>query len=622
MKNIPILFSMIFFSVITASHAQKMPRTDVVEFPAHQNGLHAHHLFQSNMVLQRDQPIAIWGWASPNEAVSVTLDNTTQKTLGSKEGSWKVTFPARPANTKPITIKVQGKTKTISMNNILIGDVWILAGQSNMEFELSKVENGKLEIVSSNYPEIRILSLPHDEGTKAKQNFARLHQWSDWSSRHFRKGDWDVCAPEITKELSAIGYTFARRIHMASRIPIGVIDTSRGGTTVETWTPKSVLNSMKSAPVKNLLATWDQKVADYDPKADIATQVKRYESKVAKLKKQGKDIPSNMKKPTEARPGPDKNHNYPGSCYNGMIAPIAGIRVKGAIFHQGFNNCFSGTEGAKMYRDVFPKMIKAWRKAFQDPEMPFGILSLCTAGTAQTSENYTQSMHDTGAYIRAAQYETFVELLNAGDDNIGFTSTYDLRRRWYHPQLKMPAGERIARWALATEYGFSKDLQWKPATIKEMKIEGDRIILTFDQTVSNVDNGHVMEGFAIAGDDRKFHPATITHLVTGKDNRKRDIKDQKSLVLRSPMVSQPKHYRYAWARNPMANIQNTRNSDIPLATQRSDDWDLEETPLIKYENADKVPSKRDIQNALKAEDLRRSIQQAEALLKEHNHTKN
>ena len=165
-----------------------------------------------------------------------------------------------------------------------------------------------------------------------------------------------------------------------------------------------------------------------------------------------------------------------------------------------------------------------------------------------------------------------------------------------------------ARWALAAEYGFSKDLQWKPAAIKEMKIEGDRIILTFNQTVSNVDNGHVMEGFAIAGDDRKFPPATITHLVTGKDNRKRDIKDQKSLVLRSPMVSQPKHYRYAWARNPMANIQNTRNSDIPLATQRSDDWDLEETPLIKYEDADKVPSKRDIQNALNNIPLRLSTQ--------------
>ncbi len=226
-------------------------------------------------------------------------------------------------------------------------------------------------------------------------------------------------------------------------------------------------------------------------------------------------------------------------------------------------------------------------------------------------------MHDTGAYIRAAQYETFLELLNAGDQNIGFTSTYDLRRRWYHPQLKMPAGERIARWALATEYGFDKDLKWKPAMIKEMKTDGDRILLTFDQTISNVDNGHVMEGFAIAGDDRKFHPATITHLVTGKDNRNRDIKDQKVLVLTSPMVPEPKHYRYAWARNPMANIQNSRGSDIPLGTQRSDDWDLEETPLIKFEDADKVPSKRDIQNALKAEDLRRRLQQAEALIKEY-----
>ena len=123
---------MIFFSVIIASYAQKMPRADVVEFPAHQNGLHAHHLFQSNMVLQRDQPIPIWGWASANEAVSVTLDNATQKTSASKDGSWRVTFPARPANAKPIEIKIQGGAKTISLNNILIGDVWILAGQSNM----------------------------------------------------------------------------------------------------------------------------------------------------------------------------------------------------------------------------------------------------------------------------------------------------------------------------------------------------------------------------------------------------------------------------------------------------------------------------------------------------------
>ena len=243
--------------------------------------------------------------------------------------------------------------------------------------------------------------------------------------------------------------------------------------------------------------------------------------------------------------------------------------------------------------------------------MPFGILSLCTDGTKQTLDNYTELMANPGPFLREVQYRTYLDLVEAGDENIGFTSTYDLRRRWYHPQLKIPAGERIARWALATEYGFEKDLKWKPPVVTGMKVEGKTIVLTFDQAVKNLDDGGGIEGFAIAGKDRRFHPATADHLVVGKDDRNRDKKDSKSLVLTSPMVPEPIHYRYAWGRNPMGNLQAQGNTDIPVATQRSDTWPLEE---IYIDGTLEQLDGRKIRNELRKEDERRLFENAKRQL--------
>ena len=519
--------------------AEKMPREDVIEFPAISEGLSLHNLFQSNMVLQRDKPISIWGWATPAEKITVTLAGNSQSATASQDRSWKVTFLPLPANSDSIQISIQGSKKTLTLDNILIGDVWVLGGQSNMEFPLDRIENGKLEIVSAKYQNIRILTVPAKAGPEKEKGIARLHEWSGWFGRHYRKGDWDVCSPEIARELSAIGYVFARRIHMASQIPIGVIDTSRGGTTVETWTPEPVLRKIKSEHVTSLLTEWDQKVAEWDAKKDLESRIKKHHDWVARMKKDGKPIPADRTIPDDLRPGPAFDTNRPGNCYAGMIGPLEGLAIKGAIFHQGYNNCFKGTDGTIMYRDIFPEMIKAWRAAFNNPQMPFGILSLCTDGTKQSLDNYTELMANAGPFLREVQYRTYLDLVEAGDENIGFTSTYDLRRRWYHPQLKVPAGERIARWALVTEYGFEKDLKWKPPVITEMKVDGDKIILTFDQSVKNIDDGGGIEGFSIAGKDRKFHPATAVHLVVGKDNRNRDKMDTKSIILTSPMVPSP-----------------------------------------------------------------------------------
>jgi len=597
---------------------QKMPREDVIDVPAIGDDLCVSNLFQSNMVLQRDKPVSLWGWADAGETVTVTFDGNEQVATAAEDRSWKVTFPAMAASSSPRTLAVKSANETLTLDNVLVGDVWVLGGQSNMEFPLSNIENGQLEIVSANYPDIRILTIPAADGPDDKPGFPRLNEWSSWSGRHFRKGDWDVCSPEIVRELSAIGYVFARRIHMASEIPIGIIDASRGGTTVETWTPDAVLREIDSEQVRNLLAEWDQRVENWDPQADLDGRIENYRRRVARLREQGEEVPANEHEPSDLRPGPAKDQNRPGNCYASMIAPIAGLRVKGVIFHQGYNNCFNGTPGAIMYRHVFPEMITAWRTAFDDPELPFGILSLCTEGAVQTLDNYSEMMANPGPWIREAQYQTFLQFYNAGDENIGFTSTYDLRRRWYHPQLKVPAGERIARWALATQYGFSRDIRWKPPMVTEMTVEDGRIVLHLDERVDAVDDGGPIVGFAVAGEDRRFHPAEALHLVTGHDDRGRPQLDKSVLVLSSPMVPDPVHYRYAWARSPLGNLQAERVSDVPFATQRSDDWPLENVPLGVF--GDNAPEKldrgqrRQLQEALQMQDLERRLHEAENLI--------
>lgn len=603
-------------------HAQPLPRENVVDVPAVGEGLSVSNVFQSNMVLQRDKPIHVWGWADAGEKVTVSFVGEEASTTADDDRSWKVTLPAIPAHSTPQQMAIAGGERTLTLDNILVGDVWILGGQSNMEFELAKVENGNLEIISANYPQIRILTVPYGQGPELKKGFARLHEFSSWFGRHFRKGDWNVCTPESARELSAIGYVFARRIHKASNVPIGVIDASRGGTTVETWTPLSVLREMDSAPTQAKLASFDNAVAEWDPQADLERRIAQHKAWIERQTKEGKPIPEDRKQePSDLRPGPIGNHNFPGHCYAGMIAPIAGLSVKGAIFHQGYNNAFDGSTGAEMYRDVFPEMISAWRQAFNNPEMPFGILSLCTDGYPQTRDNYCEKMFNAGIDIRAAQYDTFLEYYKAGDQNIGFVSTYDLRRRWYHPQLKIPAGERIARWALATQYGFDQQVQWKPPMLVEMERQRGRLLLKLDTDVNDPQDGAI-QGFAIAGEDRKFHPADVVHAEKGKDGRGRILYDRKQLVLTSPMVPDPIHFRYAWGRNPLANLQATGFKDLPFATQRSDDWKMEETPLGVLDEEVTLPISRGdrgkIIQALREQDKQRRVEEAKRLLESND----
>jgi sialate O-acetylesterase len=259
-------------------------------------------------------------------------------------------------------------------------------------------------------------------------------------------------------------------------------------------------------------------------------------------------------------------------------------------------------------------MIEAWRKGFDNPNLAFGIIAQETDQEPQTLDNFLSGITDNGCLIREAHYNTFAAMRKAGDRNIGFAASDDMRRAWYHPQIKIPVGERIARWALATQYGVN--IRWLPPTVHEMKVEGNKLIVTLD-TEAHAYNSGPIYGFAIAGSDKKFYPAQADYLV---DEKKRTIRSV--IVLTSPFVAEPVAYRYGWHRNPMGNLKIS-NCELPVPISRSDCWSLNELyeAYIGKRTASETELNRTeraaLDRALQTADRQRRFKEAEAYLREH-----
>ncbi len=626
MKNYPLgnttvwLLAMTLSALIPAG-AQGQPEEgkDWLEAPPIGDGLCANNLFQSNMVIQRDKPVRVWGWASPDEKVIVSFAGQSHATKPGKDRQWQVELAAMEANATPQTMTIQGEGETLTFSNILIGDIWILGGQSNMEMSLGAVEGGRAEIESANFSKIRHMTVPRKSIQEYQKSFPLTRKWDHGSKTH-RRGDgyWEACSPETVGDLSAIGYVFARRIHMASQIPIGVIDTSVGGSTLESWTPYAAVKAVDAPETRQWVAEQEKYLAEYDSKKDLEERRQKKKTWIEMRTKMGKTPrPVNQILPTDLRPP----NIRAGNLHGGMIAPLAGFSAKGIIWHQGYNNCFEGSLGATRYYQIFPGMIESWRAAFNDPKLAFGIISLCTADI-QTADNYLEKMLDAGAYIREAQYKTFLDLRKAGDRNIGFASSYDQRRSNYHPSLKVPVGERIATWAMATQYGF--DLRWEPPYLKDMKIEDGRIELSFELKgpLGTNPEGPIL-GFAIAGENGKFQPAKADFPVMSTDKNGKVRRDASRVVLTSPLVPKPVHYRYAWARNPHASLISAW-SGLPIGTQRSDSWTLSDmykahTGKNPVNNTGLLERNEvaALEKALMAADIERRLHEAREFLKQH-----
>lgn len=258
-----------------------------------------HHIFDSHMVLQRDKAVRVWIWAEAGESVCVECAGQKKAAAADKDGRWAVELEPVPANAESQTLVAASQANSVRFENVLVGDVWILGGQSNMEDVLEVIFHGDVEVASANFPAIRLITIPVCASPEPVDDFPRINEFNAWTKRHETKGSWFACSPETVKRFSAIGYVFGRRLHMAGQVPIRLIDASRGGTTVEAWTSRGMLSTLPEAGP--LLKEWDAMIAAYDPGQSLQDRIRAWEKDAAGRKKEGKEP---QPKPTEPAPSP------------------------------------------------------------------------------------------------------------------------------------------------------------------------------------------------------------------------------------------------------------------------------------------------------------------------------
>ena len=481
-------------------------------------------VFTDNAVLQRGIPVPIWGWADNGEKITVTLGRQTKTASPtSPSGKWMVKLDALEVG-GPYTLTVAGKN-SITLKNILVGEVWVCSGQSNMQMSVQSSNNSEQEIAAANFPKIRLISVP-TRGTQTPQE--------DF------KGRWVECSPKTVGGFSAAGYFFGRELYKALDIPIGLIHTSYGGSSCETWIRHGVLEA--DPEYRAMLERYEKVVSGYDPakaKAAYEKQLARWKEADAKAKAAGQKPPRRPNFQNDPKVG----NQIPANLYNGMLLPVIPYGIRGAIWYQGESNAGR----AYQYRTLFPTMIKSWRADWQQGDFPFYFVQLANFMAIKP-----QPQESSWAELREAQSMTLKT------PNTGQAVTIDVGDALdIHPKNKQDVGKRLALWALAKDYG--KNVVYSGPTYKSMEKSGSQIVLHFD----NADGGLVakggdgLKGFAIAGADKKFVWADAR--IVGE-----------TVVVSSPEVASPVAVRYAWADNPVCNLYN--KAELPASPLRTDQW--------------------------------------------------
>jgi len=549
--------------------------------------LRTHNIFTSGMVIQRDKPIKIWGWTTPSAKVSVKLgEETADTTSDAQTGRWEATFEAREADAEGLKLTINSGEETIEMENILIGDVWVMNGQSNMAFGLSGTMHKDLEGAQACLPLLRHFRISPNESYTLEEDLPED-----------KIEGWTVCTPETAGGISAIGYAFASRVQRALQIPIGVIDNARGGASIESLVPR---HKFDDDPLAAKYAAWvEQRRAEFDWDAALAPMIEKWEAEVAKQRENGTaeaDLPA---KPTRMSL---RSWNVPGrspsdaaACYNGMFGAFKGLNIKGVLFHQGFNNAMASACRPQRYRVLMRLMVEGWREDFNDPTLPVGVIGFCAGSIPQTDENFEVWTVSGGAYIREAQRLGLADVTDP--TATAFLPAYDVQIPGLHPSKKQAHGIRAARWALNRVYETKVD--WDSATLVSAEKDGDRMVLTFDKKVMPDDMSTVPRGFAIADESGKFYKAYAAFPITkdvGIWNTANKSFDATKVIVWSPLVKEPTAVRYAWATSPQGNLKVNGKPWLPLQSFRTDDWDWPESEDPAETLVDRTKS-RDMNNA-------------------------
>jgi sialate O-acetylesterase len=479
------------------------------------------------MVLQQGIEAPIWGTADAGEDVVVTIGSQKATAKADASGKWATKVgPLKPG--EPLEVIIAGKNR-IALKDVLVGEVWVCSGQSNMEWNVNNSANVEQERAQANYPGIRMFTVNKAvTGTPAQG----------------LEGSWAVCTPQTVGGFSAVGYFFGRELHKSLNVPVGLIHTSWGGTPAESWTERSALEA--DPDLRPILERWDQQFAKYQQElpAQLAAAVEKWKPEAEKADAAGRTLP-----PVQMPQDPRSHPWRPAGLYNAMIAPLLPYGIKGAIWYQGESNAGR----AYQYRKLLPAMIQTWRKGFNQGDFPFLIVSLA---------NFTKVLPEPGdsdwAELREAQTLTANNVPNAGQAiTIDIGEAADI-----HPKNKQDVGRRLALAALAKTY--QKDVPYGGPVYDSMSVEGDSVRLKFKHAqgglMAKSIDGPALRGFAIAGEDRKWHWA----------DAKIDPSNSDTVLVRSDKVAKPVAVRYAWANNPVCNLYNQAN--LPAVPFRTDDW--------------------------------------------------
>lgn len=539
-------------------------------------------IFSDHMVLQRDMPVRVWGWASAGEHVRVAFNGQQRETVADSDGGWQVTLKEMPASDIPQSLTVQGEN-TLIFRDVLVGEVWVCSGQSNMERLLEQTIYSEADLASA---EDNLLRYFHVLPATAVTPQDDVERWDPEG--------WTVSTAERALQFSSVCFFAGRELRRHLKVPIALIDSTKGGTRAQIWTSLDAIQAHvaddpefpewlqqrdllmkqlaqrnaeypgKKAQYDEALAEWTRQI-NTDPAYTAA--MKRWQGELDQAQKDGTEWPVEPKPPLPKPIEPALPDDGPystfmiGNLYNAMIAPLTKLAIRGVFWYQGETN----DKNAPQYKVLFPLLIRDWRDHWHEGDFPFLFVQLPNIHRPQIRPVQDE---DPWPWMREAQLDALVL------PNTAMAVTIDIGDPWnVHGKDKRDIGIRLSLLARNRVYG--EKIVAQGPTIRSMRIRGDRAVLRFDHIDTGLKIGvppwtptgvapqpaTELRGFAIASADRQWYWATARI-------------DGNKVVLWSPEVSHPVAVRYGWADNPPCNLYSRQN--LPTAPFRTDDWERTE----------------------------------------------
>lgn len=487
-------------------------------------------VFSEHMVLQRDKAVPIWGWGDPGEQITLEIVPSTGSGLASQKqtatadasGKWMATLEPMKSSQEPLVMLVRGavENRQLKVEDVLVGEVWLGSGQSNMAMAVGGARDFENEKAAAQLPLIRMFK----EGSGAAK-----------TASADAKGSWVVCSPETVGGFSATLFFFGRELQRELKVPVGLINSSVGGTPIESWISEEAQNS--SPELGASLAEAAKADAAFDEakaKASYEKGLARWEEESVKAKAEGKPIPKKPNDPTLRR----ASRGGTGGLFNGKIAPLIPYAIRGAVWYQGESNAL---RGGGLYHIQLPLLVSDWRKRWGD-EFPFAWVQL---------PNF-QCKGEGWMLVQEAMLKTL------SLPRTGMAIAVDIgEEKNIHPKNKQEVGRRLALWALGDVYGQKVAATSGPLPASH-EVKGDEIVVSFTHCEGglNAKEGD-LKGFVIAGEDRQWKPANAKI-------------DGDKVVVSSPDVPTPVAVRYAWAASPECNLYN--GAGLPASPFRMDNW--------------------------------------------------